>query len=110
MKKFITFFLLLHLFAPVAFGAPSEDVPVEARIAYKQVNGKVVEVVVIKTKSGKTYELYPGIAPSQIPRPSSSIPREKSEFLYLISGFLVGLLGAGVVAVWWLNRREKEGR
>ena len=90
--------LLLTFSLPVGLNA--EERPVEAWISYKQVNGKVVEVVKVKTNTGKVYEFYPGISPQEIPKPKSSIPQKVSEKVFFISlGFLIGL-SLGLAFLW----------
>ncbi len=106
MRKF---FITLVMFILLIFNQGfSEEKPVEAWISYKQVNGKVVEVVKIKTNTGKVYEIYPGLAPHQIPKVENRLPQSKVKWILLISlAFLVGGLVGGTV-IWYKFRREEE--
>lgn len=66
--------------------------PVEAWISHKQVGNRVVEVVKIKTNTGKIYEFYPGLSPKSIPKPESRLSEGVSNKLLLVSvGFLFGI-------------------
>jgi hypothetical protein len=90
-----------------AYSSADNDKPVEAHIVYKQVGDKVEEVVIIKTASGKTYEIYPTVAPNQIPKPESNLSISKKTLLVVVLFGLLAVVGVGVF--WWLLRREREG-
>ncbi len=101
LLTFVTFILF-------TFPGFSKEKPVEAWISYKQVDGKVVEVVKVKTDTGKVYEFYPGLSPSEIPKPENKLPERVSRILFLISlGFLTGLL-TGIAVLWVKMRKLKE--
>ena len=107
MKRIIPIALTFNLALCGGAYSADKDRPIEAQIVYKQVGDKVEEVVVIKTASGKTYEIYPTVAPNQIPKPESRL--SVSEKVLLAVALFSFLAGVGVVAFWWLLRREKEG-
>ena len=99
----LVLFLMITLFSvPVK----AEEKPVEAEIVYKQVGGRVVEVVRIKTNTGKVYEIYPGVAPNQVPKVGSrnrlSFGNSGTVLLFTL-GFLVGIL-----ITWVVIKRKYE--
>lgn len=105
-------FLLLVILSSLFLTAPiraEEEKPIEAWISYKQVGNKVVEVVKVKTNTGKVYEFYPGLSPQSIPKPKGSLFGNVSKKLTLISlGFLLGsLLGMGVL--WFRYEKIRKG-
>ena len=105
MRFLFSVFLVLSF---LALPARSDEKPVEAWISYKQMDGKVVEVVKVKTDKGKVYEFYPGLSPEEIPKPENRLPEKVSGKLFFLSlGFLLGLL-TGVV-VLWLKLRKLKG-
>jgi hypothetical protein len=92
--------LVLGLIATLSFvpAAAVEEKPVKAEIVYKQVGDRIVEVIRIKTNTGKVYEIYPGIAPKQVPRVSSKTKLNKSEgILFFTIIFLIGISIAWVI-------------
>jgi len=109
LRQKVSILIIVFFFILTASIGAKEEKPVEAWIAYKQVGGKVVEVVKVKTDSGKIYEFYPGLSPNEIPKPKNELPRSVSVKLFLISlGFLVGfLLGIGVL---WVKLKRLEGK
>jgi len=107
LKRKLLLFVLSSLFLTAPIKA-KEEKPVEAWISYKQVDGKVVEVVKVKTDSGKVYEFYPGLSPNEIPKPKNELPNRVSSKLFLVSlGFLMGLF-VGTAVLWVKLKRLKE--
>ncbi len=103
MRFFVTLVLTLLLFS--SYTSFSEEKPVEAWISYKQVNGKVVEVVKVRTNTGKVYEFYPGLPPEKIPKPVNKLPRNTSrKLLYISIGFFLGVL-AGTAGIYMKYRK-----
>ncbi len=99
---FLVFFLLL-ITPPLSFS--EEEKPVEAWIVYKQEGNKVVEVVKIRTSSGKVYEIEPHIPLEKIPKPVNTLPEKTLKVLLIATvSFILGVLaGIGV-----LMRKLKE--
>ena len=103
---FIVFLLTFLLLFTVPSAA---EKPVEAWIAYKQVDGKVVEVVKVRTDDGKVYEFYPGLSPKEIPKPKNRLPEPVLQRVFLLAvGFFLGLL-TGVVVLWRKYRKLVGG-
>ena len=83
----------------------SKEKPVEAWISYKQEGEKVVEVIKVRTDSGKVYEIHPGLSPEEIPKPENKLPEEKENLLFWIFlSFFVGNLMGGIF-VWFRMRK-----
>ena len=86
----------------------AEEKPVEAWISYKQDGNKVVEVVKVKTNTGKVYEFYPGLSPKRIPRPENKLSKDISNKLLFTSlGFLFGIT-TGIVVLWLKYEKLKK--
>ena len=109
MKSFVSvLFALLFLVSPAHSQVEREaDRPVEAWIVYKQEGDKVVEVVKVKTASGKVYEIYPHLSKEKIPKPESRLSqRVYKGIFWVVVSLLVGLvLGIGVT----LFKMKREG-
>ena len=107
MRKFILLFVFLNFFSfPILSRAAEEDRPVEAWIVYKQEGDKVVEVVKIKTASGKVYEIRPHLGREEIPRPVNRLPQKGYSVLFtVVVALLVGIV-AGIGFVWWKMKKE----
>jgi len=106
MKTLFSILIALVVFTSSGY---SKEKPVEAWISYKQVDGRVVEVVKVKTDTGKVYEFYPGLSPSEIPKPENRLPERVSRSLFLISlSFLTGLL-TGIAVLWMKMKKLREG-
>jgi len=107
MKRLIKFAVCLAVTVTILTPQTTfpKEKPVEAWISYKQEGGKVVEVVKVRTDSGKVYEIYPGLSPEEIPKPENKLPEGKENFLFWIFlSFLVGNLVGGIV-VWFRMRK-----
>ncbi len=109
MKKLgILFVLVVFLFSPPAVSESGEDKPVEARIVKTYENGKEVEYIEIKLKSGKIIKIYPHLQKEQIPVPRSVLPEHISQrFLTVLSIAVVTLL-AGIALVRWAMKKEES--
>jgi hypothetical protein len=105
---YVFLFLLFLLVSPACPQAEKElDRPVEAWIVYKQEGSKVIEVIKVKTASGKVYELYPHLPKEKIPKPENRLSKKAYEGIFWIAlSLLVGLVvGIGVT----LYKIKKEG-
>lgn len=99
MKLLPLFFILTLLLTPIAQSKTTveEDKPVEAWITYKTEGKKVVEVIKVKTKSGKVYEITPHLKKEEIPKPVSTLPEKTSKTIVEVLIGLNVLLFAAVV-------------
>jgi len=102
MKKILTLMSVLTLLLPtITFS--KEEKPVEAWIEKKVINGKKVEVIKIKTSSGKIVEITPTLTKEEIPRPVSKLPEKTTrKLLYISLGLFIGLI-AGIIIVKLLS-------
>jgi hypothetical protein len=102
----ITILILFALVSPSRAQEVKEDKPVEAWIVYKQEGDKVIEVVKIKTASGKVYEIRPHLSKEEIPKPVNRLPEKGYSVLFVVTlALLLGIL-AGIGFVWWKMKKE----
>ncbi len=83
MKRFFICMVLIFI-CSLSYGQDLEkDPPVKTWKEVKYVGNRPIEVLKIQLKSGKVIEIYPTV--KKVPKPESSLPREKS-------GILIGAL------------------
>jgi len=92
------------LLTPPMAKATDEDRPVEAWVEKRYENGKVVEVVKIRLKSGKVVEVRPHLAKEEIPKLKSELPPEKTEAILKVIGTITAGLIAGIGIVLLMKK------
>ncbi len=107
MKK-----LILAILIPLILAVPSysqevkDDRPIEAWIVYKQEGDKVIEVVKIKTASGKIYEIRPHLSKEEIPKPVNKILQKSYSLLFTLVIIILMGLSVGIGIVLWKLKKE----
>ncbi|SMP10652.1 hypothetical protein SAMN06265339_0839 [Desulfurobacterium pacificum] len=110
MKKLAIYTLFIFLFLPtfaLTNKTFAEDKPVEAWITKEKIGNREVEVIKIRTESGKIIEVAPGLTREEIPKPVNKLPEGTSKKLLYLSGGLVVGLGIGVLLMKYLMKKEK---